>query len=165
LGGLLGSARRIDGWWRAVEKDDIKRGYCEELREKTHLVRLVEDGKRSLVVGFRGVFEVLDVGTDDLTVGDEEPLSVDHVRDHHNLIRQLIGELERRFCCFDIESENDGFGTGDTLFEKAEGNIAGDGGDLVPESDSNLFRQRTGQSRSGERKEERNALLSIATRR
>lgn len=78
---------------------------------QTHLVALVEDYKRTLVLGFRSVLKVVNVFTDNLPVGDEEALPVDHVRNHHDLIILLIGKLERGFRRLDIKGHDYGLGT------------------------------------------------------
>jgi hypothetical protein len=60
----------------------------------THLVWFIEDGKLSFIFVLWSILEILNVLTDNLPVGDQESLSIDHVRDHHDLIRKLIGKLE-----------------------------------------------------------------------
>lgn len=46
----------------------------EETSKGGRLVRLVEDRERTFVLGFGGVFEIVDVVANDLSVGDEEAL-------------------------------------------------------------------------------------------
>lgn len=72
------SARKSDGSWRPVLKGPSSvKALTEQLA--SYLVRLVEDRERPLVLCFRRVLEVLNVGTDDLPISNQEPLSVDHV--------------------------------------------------------------------------------------
>ena len=53
-----------------------------ECEETCHFV---EDNEHSFELRLRGVLEVVDVVGDDLTVGDQVALAVDHVGDHHDL--------------------------------------------------------------------------------
>ena len=61
----------------------------------------VFDDRRSFVL------EVVDVGGDDLPVGDEVALPVNHVGYHHDLVDVGVGELERQLGRLDVEGEHD----------------------------------------------------------
>lgn len=65
-------------------------------------------------------------------------LTVDHVRDHHDLVGQLVRELERRLGSFDIERHDDRLGTSDSLLQESDRDVARIGRDFVPESDSDV---------------------------
>lgn len=143
------------------EAEELATVVRSERRGATNLVCLVEDREGPFVFGLGRVLKVLDVGTDDLAVGDEEALctkgeivsegneasrrerrtrlSVDHVRNHHDLVRLLVRELERRLGRLDIEGHDDGLGTTDTLLDERDGDLAVVGRDLVPESDSDVY--------------------------
>jgi hypothetical protein len=82
----------------------------EESFENRFLIRLVEDHERTWVFGFWRVVEVGNILGNDFTVGDEEPLPIDHVRNHHDLIHSGIGKLQWCLACFDIKCQNDGIG-------------------------------------------------------
>ncbi len=55
-----------------------------------------------------GIFEVFNVLGDDLAVGDEETLTVDHVGDHHNGVGFGVGEFERLLGGLDVECHDRG---------------------------------------------------------
>lgn len=85
-------------------------------------VWFVEDGEGALKFGRRGVLEVRNVLRDNVAVVDEVSLTVDHVRDQHDLVKVLIRELERGLCNFDIVRHNHGFRTFDSLFNQFDFN-------------------------------------------
>ena len=53
-----------------------------ECEETCHFV---EDNEHSFELRLRGVLEVVDVTRNDLSVGDQVALAVNHVRNHHHL--------------------------------------------------------------------------------
>ena len=80
----------------------------EEPLNDRFLVRFVEDHKGTGVLRFRSVVEVGNVFRDDLPVGDQEPLTVNHVRNHHDLVDGSIGELQWQLRRLDIKRQNHG---------------------------------------------------------
>lgn len=135
---MCSNQRRMrDGWGRAGQGPSCK----QEVEEGTDLVRLVEDGEGALVFRLGRIFEVVDVLADDVAVCDEEALAVDHVRDHHDLVRLLVGELERRLGRLDVERHNHGLGTLDALGDLGDGDDALERVDRVPEPDSDVWRR------------------------
>ena len=82
----------ISGENCGLRLDDV----IEEAHEQGFLVWLVEDCEQAnVILGLRSIFEVSNVFADDFSVGDEEALTVNDVRDHHDLIKLDIWELQR----------------------------------------------------------------------
>lgn len=104
----------------------------------THLIYLVEDSELPLILLLRRVLEIIDILTDDLTIGDEKSLAIDHVGDHHDLIGLLIWEFEWLLGCFDIISHNNRLSTLNEGGYPFEGECAGHGGNSVPQTDPDV---------------------------
>jgi hypothetical protein len=81
--------------------------------------------------------------TESVVVGRRENsthLTINHVRNHHDLIRLVVWELERRLGRLDIEGHDDGLGSTDSLLDEVDGDVAVESDDFVPKSDSNVCR-------------------------
>lgn len=102
----------------------------------TNLVWLVEDRERPLIAFLRGVLEVVDIFADDFAVRDEKALPVDHVRNHHDLVDCLVGELEWRLRRLDIVGHNDRVRTFHALREQLEPGLARSEGYGIPQTDA-----------------------------
>lgn len=104
----------------------------------THFIRLVKDRKFPLILVLGRILKVVDVFADDLAVGDEIPLTVDHVRDHHDLIRLLIRELERLLGRLDIVCHYDRLGSLDESGYRFQRYDPSERGDAVPQTDPDI---------------------------
>lgn len=65
-------------------------------------------------------------------------LAVNHVRDHHDLINLLVGELERALGHLDIECHDDRFGSLDAVRQSLKREDAEQGADSVPQADADV---------------------------
>ena len=125
---LAGHVHTVDGGARldegpveevTVVGDEYVRPHLENVVEpllkQSQLILLVENDEVPLKLWLGRVFEVVDVSRDDLPVGDEVALPVDHVRDHHDLVNVGVGELEGQLGGLDVEGEDDAVGTLDEV--------------------------------------------------
>lgn len=94
-----------------------------------YLVILIENSERAFIFWFGSEFKVFDVLRDDLSVCDQKPLleirenifhynctlifkghrthlSINHVRDHHNLVSFCIWKFQRKFGGLDVKSQH-----------------------------------------------------------
>lgn len=118
---------------------------------QTHLAVLVEDRKRTLILGFRRILEILDILRHNLPIRNQIPLPVNHVRNHHDAIDARVGKLERRFGGFDIKGEDDGFGTVHEVFAAGDpyGVVFRVDGAGVPETDAEVWKGIVSKCRFG----------------
>ena len=79
----------------------------EKSLEDGSLIGLIEDHEWPVVLWFWRVLEVVDVLGDNLSIRDEESLPINHVRNHHDLVKCGVGEFQWQFCGFDIEGQDD----------------------------------------------------------
>jgi hypothetical protein len=84
-------------------------------QQLTYLIRFIEDYEFSFIFILGRILEILDIFADNFSIRDQEPLAVNHVRNHHDLIGKLIRKLEWLFGSFDIVRHNDRFGSLDTF--------------------------------------------------
>ena len=89
-------------------------------------------------LGLGREFEVLDISGDDLSVGDEKAVTVDHVRDHHDLVSGHIGELERELGRLNVVGEDDEVGGVQDVGAFDDVGDAARDRDRVPEADEDL---------------------------
>lgn len=77
----------------AIECDEDERlglsNVLEESYEQSFFVWLIEYFEEAIdaVLGLGAILKVLDILTDDLSVGDQEAFTVNDVRDHHDLVK------------------------------------------------------------------------------
>ena len=77
----------------AIECDEDERlclsDVLEESYEQSFFIRLIEYFEEAVdaVLGLWAVLEVLDILTDDLSVGDQEAFTINDVRYHHDLVK------------------------------------------------------------------------------
>ena len=96
----------------------------EEASDERRFVFLVKYHDRTLVLRLWGVFEVFDVFADNFTVRDQKALSINHVRNHHDLIALLIWKLQGRLGRFDIKCHDDWVSTLHTFSNACDVDLA-----------------------------------------
>lgn len=132
----------------------------------THLVRLIEHCEFTWVLILWRILKIVNVFTHNLPIGDQVAHPVNHVRNHHDLIRLLIGELEWLLCCFDIIGHNNWISTLDTIRYSFQSDHAGARGDRIPEPNTNVYGRVIQQPfQCTEVVFDRSSLRSIATRK
>lgn len=104
----------------------------EPAADDCFFVRFVEYGEWTFVFRLGCIFEVFDVFGDNFAVGDEVTLAVDHVGDHHDLVKSLVRKLERLLGDLNIVGHDDRFSTLDSLLNNADFDLALGGADGVP---------------------------------
>lgn len=89
--------------------------------QQGYFVWLVVDDELALELGFRTVLEVVNVCGDDVAVCDQIALSVDHIRDHHDLVDRRVGKLQGQFGSLDIKGQYNAIGSLNQIFAFGEG--------------------------------------------
>ena len=67
---------------------------CKEALNDTSLIRLVEDHEWTIIFWLGSVLEVIDIFRHDFAIRDQETLTVDHVRYHHDLVDDCVRKLQ-----------------------------------------------------------------------
>lgn len=116
----------------------------ESYRRDTHLIRLIKNGEFPLIFILWCILKVLNVFANDFAVGDQIAMSINHVGNHHDLIRELVREFEWLFRRLNVVCHDDRFGSLHSRGEAGKARVACFRLDGVPKSDPDVCECRGG---------------------
>jgi hypothetical protein len=97
----------------------------EESLDERQLVDFVEYDEVAFELGLGRVLEVVYVGRDDLAVGDEVALAVNHVRNHHDLVDIGVRKFQGEFGGLNVICKDNAVGPFNDIFSFGEGWLFG----------------------------------------